>query len=118
MTQNPEAPQDLYQHLLDTLETKIDAVEQGEFVNFTELESLTERLCGMITQLPSEQANAYRDKLQVVIERLNVFSDKLTEQQEIIRSEVVTLNQRQNAQNAYLKANAYQSNPNQTKKTE
>lgn len=94
----------LYNTAVDFIAKARQGLEKGEEVDLGGLDNMVAELCTFVTTLPEDEAAPYTTKLKVLMDDLNVISELLVKQQQNIRAQLDSLQQKRQAMHAYATA--------------
>jgi galactose-1-phosphate uridylyltransferase len=101
-TENPDV---ILQSIWDNLHASMAALDSGGSIDMTIVDKQVRTFCDKITKLPPATAKSYNEKLTDIIAYLNNIVDKLSQHKNHIEDEIIMLNQRHKAHNAYGSSN-------------
>jgi len=87
-----------------SLDESTKALADGGSIDMTELDSMVREFCGLIPDLPPNEARACTESLGDIVNRLNVIVEQMAVRKDDIEEEIITLNQRKKAGSAYAQA--------------
>jgi len=98
------------EHIISGLDAYIErssnVLEKGDYIELQELSEMVQNLCSCINDMPVDDARNYADKLDVMVERLNVLQDMMQSHQHEVKAQLNTLAENRQAAGAYAKVNA------------
>lgn len=98
-------PEILLQQIWDNLHKAMQALENGNQVDMASIDSQVRSFCEIIIRQQPDEAQKSQVKLNEIISYLNNIVEKLTLQKEQVEEQIISINQRQRAFNAYGNSN-------------
>ena len=81
-----------------------ELLDEGKEVNLAGMDEQVATLCEAIAQMPFEQADRLRPKLDSLMQEFDTLSQKLQQQKDLLSGELSRLNQQKQAHSAYQRA--------------
>ncbi|MCD6035851.1 MAG: hypothetical protein K0R63_1592 [Rickettsiales bacterium] len=100
-TSGSQVVEELFLRVWDIVKREKTAFEQGEIVDLTILESLTQDLCKAISSLSLEEGAMYQEELEHLIGDLTQLSFALQTKRDEVKAKLNLLNQQSRGHQAY-----------------